>query len=70
MTHIKITNNHVFTASCVTAVMIILKLLGGITWPWMWILSILWIPQLVTGWIIFLTMIMIRINGRGKNDIG
>jgi len=66
---IKITNNHVFTAACITAVMIILKLLGGITWPWIWVLSIFWIPQLITGWVIFLTMIMIRINGRGKDDI-
>lgn len=38
-----------------TVVFIALKLTGNITWPWVWVLSPLWI-SFILGWIAFLAI--------------
>ena len=40
-----------------TIVFIVLKLLGKITWSWLWVLSPLWIPFVIVI-IIFLAMLI------------
>lgn len=43
------------TISTIQAILVVLKLVGAITWSWWWVLSPLWIPLVVL--VIFLFVI-------------
>lgn len=47
-----------------TIVFIVLKLLGVISWSWVWILSPLWISTIIV--VILLVVIVMIKGGRGK----
>lgn len=46
-----------------TIVLIVLKLLGEITWSWWWVLSPLWIPASI-GILILVIMLIIALMNR------
>lgn len=42
---------------------IVLKLTGFIEWPWLWVLSPIWLPVMLMG---ILFVVFIVLDGRGK----
>ena len=53
-------------AGTLTIVFIVLKLCGLITWSWIWVLSPLWISEIL--WTIFVVVVLLvggRKNGHG-----
>jgi len=41
-----------------TIVFIVLKLIGVISWPWVWVLAPIWIPIVLTASIFFIILII------------
>lgn len=53
--------------SLLTIVFIVLKLTGVISWSWLWILSPIWIPNLITFLLVVVAFIIISVKENKKN---
>jgi len=49
-----------------TIVFIVLKLLGKITWSWLWVLSPLWIPTLLVIVFVIIYLVVRSLSKRNK----
>lgn len=49
-----------------TLLFIALKLTGYITWPWVWVLSPIWISAILTIIIIFIVFVLLISKSKGK----
>ncbi len=47
-----------------TIVFIVLKLLGKITWPWVWVLAPIWIELIITVIILIIMVIVVLVLKR------
>ena len=47
-----------------TVVFIVLKLIGVITWSWLWVLSPIWIPAILGGGIILVIVLVVFSQAR------
>lgn len=57
-------NNGIGFAGLLTIVFIVLKLCGVISWPWIWVLSPLWITAAITITIVILALLLVFLRGR------
>jgi hypothetical protein len=62
MSNKNINYNGIGFCELLTIVFIVLKLIGYISWSWIWILSPLWISWLVTILLIIILLIIKRIS--------
>ena len=61
---VTVTNNTIGFAGLLTIVFIVLKLLGKINWPWIWVLSPIWISIAISVIAFAIAVILISKSSR------